>query len=81
MWGLDTSGTDYLNYEVLKNQKLTIDSIFQVAFWDKIHVQQDPGYPVESFIDFPVNEDGIFDENDGEYEKEIRVSNKKLKIV
>lgn len=65
------------NYEHLKAKGLHIESIFGAAYWDEIHLEQVVGEGRESSITFVRNEDGIYDENNGNDENE-KVMNRRI---
>ncbi len=76
------AGTEAYTYEKLAREGLTIDSIYRIAFWDEMHVKQKAGELRDHYIIFPRNEHGVYDAENGTYDKDddenARVSTKSI---
>lgn len=51
------------NFHELKERGLTIESIYQIAFWDELHIHQEVGESRDLYITFPKDEFGVYDPN------------------
>ena len=57
-------------YDDIRHRGMDIESIYAIAFWDELHIEQVAGVDRVESITFPRNDDGIYDEERGRDEKE-----------
>ena len=71
---LDIDNKMNMNYHILKSESLTIDSIYQIAFWDEVHFQQVVGESCDQYISFPRDDFGVYDPTEEGNKGKERVS-------